>query len=826
MDPTALSPAFQSNGEALALAGSTSEGLLGRLKTVRRCGSGWQACCPAHEDHKPSLSIRVTKTGHILLKCHAGCPVENIVAALGLTMADLFPSRADSRGNRKARVVETYDYTDERGALLFQCVRYEPKDFKQRRPDPRQLGEWVWNLSGVPRVLYRLPEILAVVNAGGTVFVAEGEKDVQALARHNFAATCNPMGAGKWLPKHTEALRGAARVVVVADKDETGRKHAQGVARALRAVAPSVKLIELPDVNGKPVKDAADFFAVGGTAAGLGSIVEAAPEFVPKAEAQPREPGNCESEYPNEDDSGDEDSPKPRESAATRLVKLAAQFEFFHDPQNRGFVRLDVNRHLEVWPLNSSQFRKLLAQTFYKRTHSVVNRNALADAIATLEGRALFESREEPVFLRVAPHGENILVDLCDPQWRVVEVTAKGWRILESSPVSFIRSPAMRPLPVPVSGSEGSLNPLWELLNISPALRPLVADALLNGFHPHGPYFVPNYIGEQGSAKSCAAKIHRLLIDPNENPLRSPPREERDLLVHAANNWCVALDNLSGVPPWLSDGICRLATGGGHSARQLFTDGEEFSVAVKRPVILNGIEDVATRPDLAERALQIELETIPDNRRIPEKELWLKFEQARPVIFSGVLNGLVCGLRELPNVKLDCLPRMADAALFATAAETAFGWSTGTFMSAYWNNLNEGASASVDAHPVGVGVRRLLDGLSEWSGEPTQLLTELNNIASDELRRAHNWPKTPRALSACLRRMAQAFRRAGIGLDFARSKRRGIRLCKQADSASPASPASPESTPAGADDANDANLLPLHDSKPADAPKGKSELTL
>ena len=461
--------------------------------------------------------------------------------------------------------------------------------------------------------------------------------------------------------------------------------------------------------------------------------------------------------------------------------------------------------------MNSTQFRNLMAQTFYRRTRTAINRNALADAIATLAGRACYDCPEEPVFLRVARHGENILIDLCDPQWRVVEVTPSGWRILEKSPVAFIRTGAMRPLPLPAPAAEGSLNPLWELLNVTPAQRPLLGGAILNSFHPDGPYFVINFVGEQGSAKSCAARIQRTLIDPNENPLRSPPREERDLLVHAANNWCVVLDNLSGLPAWLSDGLCRLATGGGHSARQLYSDGEEFTLAVKRPVILTGIDDVATRPDLAERALQIELETIPDDRRMPERELWRRFEAARPVIFSAILSALTCALRELPNVRLDSLPRMADAALWATAGETAFGWQTGTFTAAYWQNLNEGAIASLDAHPVGVALRQLLDGVQRWTGEAAQLLKVLNDSASEELRHSQNWPKTPRTLSTCLRRLAQALRRAGFDLEFGRSKRRTIQLCKRADFASPASPAM-DAHPLA--DANDAQLRLLHGEKP------------
>src|SRR5262249_3906249 len=218
------------------------------------------------------------------------------------------------------------------------------------------------------------------------------------------------------------------------------------------------------------------------------------------------------------------------------------------------------------------------------------------DAITTLAGRACHDSPEEPVFLRVAPHGENILIDICDERWRVIEVTPSGWRVLDRSPVAFVRTGSMQALPEPVRG--GSIAPLWDLLNVTKSQRPLVAGALLNAFHPHGPYFVTNYVGEQGTAKSCAARIQRQLVDPNENPLRSPPKEDRDLMAQAAGNRCVALDNLSSLPPWLSDALCRLATGGGHSARTLYTDLEEISLAVKRPVILNGIEDELPAPIL------------------------------------------------------------------------------------------------------------------------------------------------------------------------------------------------------------------------------------
>jgi hypothetical protein len=788
---------------------------LARLTWVKKCGDGWQARCPAHDDRKASLTVTEGDKQPIVVKCHAGCSTESIVAALGLKVSELSNPKPKINSYIKPRIVAAYPYHDETGKVLFETVRYEPKDFKQRRPDPTRSGKWIWNLKGVRRVLNRLPELKAAITAGQTIYIVAGEKDVGAMVQHGLAATCNPLGEKKdgnsWLPEYTETLRGAAKVVVIADKDETGRAHARVVATALCPVVSSLKLVELPDANGKLVKDAADFLAAGGTAEELRGLVDSAPEFVPTPEPLAAKLDSPASEYIGSDDglepdaeSGARDGQKPRKSAATRLVELAQGFVFFHDPQNRAFVRLQVTNHVEVWAVNSSQFRNLLAKIFWKKMRKAINRNALADAVAILAGIACHDSPEEPVFLRVAPHGESILIDLCDPQWRVVEVTPDGWRVLDKSPVPFIRTGAMRPLPLPVPAEQGSLNPLWELLNVTPAQRPLVVGALLNYFHPGGPYFVTNFIGEQGTAKSCAAKIVRMLVDPSEIPLRSPPREERDLLVQAANNWCVALDNLSGLQPWLSDGLCRLATGGGHSARQLYTDGEEFSLSVKRPVIMNGIDDAASRPDLAERALQIELETILDEHRISERRLWQKFEDARPVIFSALLNGLACALRNLPKLELNGLPRMADPTQWATAGETTFGWQQGTFLTAYLTNLTEGAIASVEAHPVGIAIRQLLDGTPEWLGEPRQLLDALNGVASKELTEARNWPKNPRSLSSCLRRLAQALRRSGINLEFARSKRRQIRLCKTGIFASQSSQ----------NQTNDAKLPLLHGEKP------------
>ena len=209
---------------------SPIERVLERLRhagcKVSKNGAGYISQCPVHDDRKASFSIGEGDDGRALLHCHAGCAPEEIVAALGLEMRDLFSSKQGSgrKISHSRRIVAIYDYTDEAGTRLFQTVRYEPKDFRQRRPDGR--GGWIWNIQETRRVLFRLPAVLDAVRRGETIYVVEGEKDVLAFEEADAVATCNPGGAGKWRSEHTEMLRGAKRVVVVADTDGPGRKHA------------------------------------------------------------------------------------------------------------------------------------------------------------------------------------------------------------------------------------------------------------------------------------------------------------------------------------------------------------------------------------------------------------------------------------------------------------------------------------------------------------------------------------------------------------------------------------------------------------------------
>ena len=250
------------------------EEILRRFPDAKKSGTGWQARCPAHEDRTPSLAISVGADGRTLLKCFAGCSVESICSALKITPSDLFRENGHANGS-PSKIVATYDYQDRDGKLLFEVVRFDPKDFRQRKPDATALDGWTWNTKGVQKILFRLPETLKAIASGKFIFVCEGEKDALAMVKHGFAATCNSGGAGKWQDSYSETLRGAD-VVIIPDRDEPGKAHAEIVATKLHGIAKSVRVAELPGEN---IKDAADFFNAGGDVQTVFEVVDRTPEW-------------------------------------------------------------------------------------------------------------------------------------------------------------------------------------------------------------------------------------------------------------------------------------------------------------------------------------------------------------------------------------------------------------------------------------------------------------------------------------------------------------------------------------------------------------------
>jgi hypothetical protein len=347
-------------------------------------------------------------------------------------------------------------------------------------------------------------------------------------------------------------------------------------------------------------------------------------------------------------------------SQATEMVEFAADAELFHSSDGEAFGTFAVADHRETYPLRSKAFRRWLARQFYQEHEKAPGSQALQDTVTVLEGKALFDGPEYPVYTRLAEHAGAIYLDLADADWRTVKITPDGWQVANESPVKFRRPRGMLPLPCPVTG--GCLDDLRQLFNIKDdqAWR-LLKGFLVQMLNPKGPYPALIFHGEQGSAKSTQCRMVRALNDPNTAPLRAAPRDGRDLIIAATNGWVIALDNLSSVSDWLSDAICRLATGGGFATRELYSDGEESLFDAERPVILNGIEELATRGDLLDRAIVIYLPSIPEEHRRPEATLWSDFAAQHPKILGALLDAVSMALRKRDDVQLKGLPRMGTS---------------------------------------------------------------------------------------------------------------------------------------------------------------------
>jgi hypothetical protein len=447
------------------------------------------------------------------------------------------------------------------------------------------------------------------------------------------------------------------------------------------------------------------------------------------------------------------------------LVELALESDLFHSPDGRAYASVALGGHRETWLLRAAGFRTRLARLFYQIEGKTPYSQAIQSALAVLEGKAHFEGPEIPVHTRIAMVDGRIYLDLADDEWQAVEITRAGWNVVRNSPVRFRRPRGLLRLPIPER--RGSLEELRHFINLPDDRTWRLLVAWLSGaLWPGGPYPVLLLHGEHDSAKSTTSRMLRALIDPSAAALRAEPRDLRDLMIAANNGWIIPLDNVSHLPPWLSDALCRLSTGGGFSTRELYSDDEEVIFDAQRPIILNGIEEIATREDLLDRSIISYLPHIPDDRRRPEARLWAEFNAAKPRILGALLDVTVAGLRNLPETQLPRLPRMADFAIRVTASETALGWARGTFLEDYEENRAAANDLALESSAVAPVILGFAYEIGMWTGTASDLLKLITARVDDATAKQRVWLGSARALSNLLRRLSGNLRKAGLLVTF------------------------------------------------------------
>lgn len=776
------------------------EHIFSALRGVRRVGSEWQACCPAHDDSEPSLSIREAENGRVLVHCHGGCSQEAVISELRALGVWPKPS-ADgiaSHSNRKsidrrpdptsycseiwAQCLEVTEdavdplraYLKARGLdskYLPECIRLHPNHAYMQKGKPvsthptmvARISDQDGDLIGLGRTFLGTGghkanvaeprKSLGRVSGGAirldvpgeTLALAEGLETALAIRQATELPTWSAVSASNL--KKVSIPESVCTVHVFADKDgsSVGQNAALQLCSQLYRQKKTVYLHipsgQIPE--GKRGIDWLDILVSEGTAAFENTLQETKPWKPMKKSAKSDQ--------------------EPTQSQI--LIDLAADSEFFSSPDQVFYVTFPVGQHNETWPVKSKTFRLWLTHRFYEAKSKPPSSQALQSTLVFLEAKARFEGPTHPVFTRVAEHKGRIYLDLADDEWHAVEVTGRGWKITSDPPCKFRRSAGVLPLPFPEEG--GCIEELRELLNCSSQENWILLLAwLLASLRPRGPYFVLILYGEQGSSKSFLERLLRSLIDPSIPPVRTAPKDERDLMIGARHHWILALDNLSHVPEWLSDALCRLSTGGGLATRRLYTDDEEEIFDATRPSVLNSIEPVVTRADLVDRGLIVDLPQIPDERRRPEKEILAEFDRMRPRILGALLDAVSTGLRNLGTVNLNSLPRMADAARWIVACEPALPLEEGEFLRTYQSNRAGAVEDTLEADPVATAVRAFMEGLHSWEGTPTELLDELEGVADERTKNSKAWPKIATWLSRRLKRSATFLRSVGIEIEL------------------------------------------------------------
>ena len=644
-----------------------------------------------------------------------------------------------------------YRYAD--GELAGHVARWDGLDGgKEIRPLVYEGGHW--RLKGIPapRPLYNLKALQERPDA--PVLVAEGEKTCDAAGKLFPAYVSITSIGGAKAPQLSDWTPLVGREVVVwPDNDSDGRRYALDSATlALNAGSLTARIVRLPE--GMPRNwDLADPVPDGIDVERLLADAEpvAGEEEDPDAE---KERGGREHSL----------------SMGDRLFRWARESSDLYRDGEDAYADVWVNGHRETLPVHSKGFERWLRGLFLERTDRGARREVLTHAQENLDALAV---RAEPrrVYLRTATYEDRLYIDLCDDSRRVVEIDSAGWRVLCDPPEArFRRTKTAGPLPEPVKVNPGKgLSTLKGFLNVDEDDFVLCVAWLLASLRDTGPYPLLVLTGEQGSAKSTAAKLLRSLVDPARPPTTGMPRNERDAAIAALNRHVLAYDNLSGLPTWFSDTLCRLSTGEGFSTRALHTDVEEVVIEASRPVILTGIENPSVRGDLTERSIIIRLAPIADSDRRTESELMETFGAAAPTIFGALLDGLSEGLKRFDQVRLVHWPRMADFCKWAVACETAY-WDPGTFMAIYGNAQASATEDVLDASPVGQKLREWLEGSPSFEGTATELLHRLNQHLQDE-QPPRNWPSNGSVMGKHLTRLAPSLRKLGINAELRRAKR-------------------------------------------------------
>ncbi len=500
---------------------------------------------------------------------------------------------------------------------------------------------------------------------------------------------------------------------------------------------------------------------------------------------------------------GTDDRDDKKTTAQVLIEIVLKNADLFHDERKDGYAVLVHGGVRRTLKLRGREFRRWLAGIYYTTTGRAANNEALATSMNVLEAKATFDGRQLPLCNRFAMLDGVIYIDMADTEWRVIKVTANGWEILQKPPVMFRRYSHQQALPVPTRG--GKLGDLHRHLAVRTNDDRLLIEAwLVACVFAEQPRPAIDFHGPQGASKSTAARILKSIIDPSVTEsvdLGKAPADLAQVLDHHA---VPCFDNVSSIPAWAADLVCRAVTGGAFSKRELYSDDQDILMTFKRAIIITGINIPTHAPDLLDRLLLIELERIAPDKRLDEATYWARFDADKSMLFGALLDGIAGALKYLPNVKLDRLPRMADFARIACAYAEHAGIGADMMLDIIMKQSARQTQEVLDADPVAAAVREFIQRRGTWTGTASELLKLLNESAPTP--RPDGWPRQSNSLSRRLNVLHSTLNEIGISVRrLKEDQERRIELESRPDSSSVSSVSSFSNTGAGfrADDPKD-----------------------
>lgn len=459
-----------------------------------------------------------------------------------------------------------------------------------------------------------------------------------------------------------------------------------------------------------------------------------------------------------------------KKSTGTLMIEQAEEAGdyFFRSPEEEAYVQFECEEHQEVCKVSDSRYGHLIKKRYYDKYRIAPAKDGLVQALGLFEAKASFEGEEREVFSRCAGDKESIIYFLANPEWEVVKISKEGWSIEKNQSFMFRKTKNMKAQKYPEEYNDllGLLDKYFVFKNDDD--RILHAVSLVSKLIPNIAHPIDIWYGEKGAAKTTSMRMDKSIIDPANNDVLAVPKAMGDFCLALNKSYMPCFDNIEFLSSEKSNQLCQAVTGGSISKRKLYTDEDETILPMKGVVSLNGINVVATKPDLLDRSILLELERVPANMRKEESVLWEEFENDKPFVLGAIMTALSKAIELYPDVQLKELFRMADFTRWGYAIAEAIGVGGEAFLEAFCNNQRTANEEVVGTNPVATAMVQFMDEKNEYEGTVTGLLEELRKVAEqreiDILSKL--WPKEANVLSRRLNEIKSNLEEQGIFYDI------------------------------------------------------------